>query len=123
MDTMKTLQRMHFEHTLWQNLLEFAQNELPILEQFLENSDRSFLEKDKVEILSKLHHFERLADKLMKSLMAHKGDLATEVQTDQIKDATLRNDHSYLRDEMFLFEQNYAAFKREFKDFISEAVS
>ena len=123
MDTMKTLQRMHFEHTLWQNLLEFAQNELPILEQFLESSDRSFSEKEKVEQLSKLHHFERLADKLMKSLMAHKSDLATEIQTNSIKDASLRDDHKYLRDEMFIFEQNYGAFKRAFREFIAEATA
>lgn len=113
MEMGKILQNMHFEHMLWQNELEFTRREIAIFERFLANKEGSISPERVNSMMSQLHHFMRLATKILDEITSNEKQLCLDEKT--CGDA--KDDYRYLREEMFYFEQNYRQFKKEFRAF------
>jgi hypothetical protein len=113
MEKGKVVQNMHFEHMLWQNELEFNRRELAIFERFLVNREGIILRERLNGMISQLHHFVRLATKILDEITSNEKQMCLDKKTC----GEVGEDYRYLREEMFYYEQNYRQFKKEFRAF------
>ncbi|MFC5412472.1 hypothetical protein ACFPMF_24320 [Larkinella bovis] len=116
----RTLTEEHFCHQLWQNDLIMAEQELTFFEHLLDQLNPIGLPNSPGadyldEILSNLHHFNRLIPVLKQDIQQTEKQLATDVKATDNVSAAQKKDHAYLRSEMDDFEQSYRQFKQTFR--------
>jgi hypothetical protein len=119
------LSDLHFEHTLWLRELNFAKDELPIftnrLEGVIEKSTDKTFEGKAESFQNKLIRQKEVVDELSHAIKAHESELAHYAQSHPIAvDHVHFIDHVDIRTKMARFTSLYAAFKKDFLQFIAE---
>ena len=122
--TLEQLSHAHFEHKLWRNELELANQEstffLNVLNEYkvktLRHSHNSLIV---AEFVKQFHHFQRLTKRLLEELSVIEKEVAQGVLDDNVLDSEQKKDHNYLKEEMKYFEYNYREEKSNFRNFIA----
>ncbi len=110
---------LKFEHLLWKNELEFNRRELAIFESYLLNLQGNILPQRLSELMSQLHDYLRSINKILAEITADGNTNAQAVAADQrfVNWQKNKPECSYIREEIFYFEQNYHEFRNQFCTF------
>jgi hypothetical protein len=117
------LSDLHFEHTLWLRELNFAKDELPIFVERLasaieKNTDKDFTPSAE-SFQNRLTRQNEVVNDLRHAIKAHESELAHYAIEHPIAiDHVHFVDHVDIRERMARFTSLYAAFKKEFLQFI-----
>lgn len=110
---------LKFEHLLWKNELEFNRRELAIFESYLLNLRGNILPQRLSELMSQLHEYLRSINKILAEITADGNTHSQAVTADQrfVDWQKSKPECSYIREEIFYFEQNYHEFRNQFCTF------
>ncbi len=119
MKTAASPPKSKFEHLLWKNELEFNRRELAIFESYLLNLKGQILPQRLTELMGQLHDYFHSVDKLLAEIAAEDVPAPETIATDQrlTNWQTGKSECSYIREELFYFEQNYHQFRNQFCSF------
>lgn len=119
----RQLTDVHLLQRIWRNELELALQEVDFWEKLLgtlsEGLDARVTDSDtwKAE-LSQLHHFRRLAKRLLDEIKEIDEQVAAGVRVDHVLDADTRLNHQYLRQEMDSFHTDFRTFKSDIRQYM-----
>ncbi len=109
---------LRFELLLWKNELEFNRRELAIFESYLLNLEGKIFPHRLSELMSQLHDYLHLVNKLLEEISADNKDSAGidagGLDTKPGYWPNSKPECRYIREEIFYFEQNYHQFRNQF---------
>ncbi len=117
--------RVHFEHRLWKNELEAAQQETEFFQNILQELKTRTIHDtpNSLKVASfckQFQHYERLIQRLLTEIQNIEKEIAESYSVGVFYGKEQKKDHQYLTEEMKYFEFDYRENKNTFKQFISE---
>ena len=114
--------RVHFEHRLWKNELEAAQQETTFFMNILSELKTRTIHDTHNSLLvasffKQFQHFERLMKRLLEEIHSIEKEIADSYSNGVFYDKEQKKDHQYLSED---FEFDYRENKSAFKKFVSE---
>ncbi len=118
-ETYKELVDVHLQNRIWRNELELALLEIDFWEDLHETNTTANqpATKDSVEIMSQLHHYQRLAQRLLGEVEQQDLEVADGVRVNRILTTPTPDDRKYLREQMDTFRVNFQRFKNDIRQF------
>lgn len=118
-ETYKELVDVHLQNRIWRNELELSLLEIDFWEDLHEDNTRpsQATSEDSIEIMSQLHHYQRLAQRLLGELQQHDQEVAEGVRINRILNSPTPDDRKYMREQMDTFRINFQRFKSDIRKF------
>jgi hypothetical protein len=117
--TYKELVDVHLQNRIWRNELELALLEIDFWEDLHETNVRpsSATAEESAEIMSQLHHYQRLGQQLLGEVQQQDQEVAEGVRINRILNSPTPDDRKYLREQMDTFRVNFQRFKNDIRQF------
>lgn len=123
-DKYKKLIDVHLQHRIWRNELEMALMEIDFWEDLVGKNEQDTFETPKmIDMVSQLHHYQRLSQQLLADVQEQEMQVAFGVKNKRILTPPTLDDYTYLREKMDDFHTNFHGFKTKIREFVSSQPS